>query len=243
MSSKMRRRVSSSWPLPLPNISVAFTTSCRSVFAVIASQKIWRPPWTTGMEAKRVVFICQGALPELGDMPEPRAILSSAVTTRCTKTLFASELSSSGSQSMPSGMLNETNESGIVAGLTHMSASGAHDWSLSRESNTAFESASNTTFSELVGALYSRHASKSVSCVSSSSKSPPLLTRTESSGISSACGVPGNIGSYLLPIVNVTWTKCAGSTRLVRFVTEFMSLPLSPSASSALSTSTRRMLT
>eukprot|EP00961_Rhodomonas_salina_P203948 2751807-Rhodomonas_salina.3 len=91
------------------------------------------PPRTTGIDAESVVFICCGSSPSLGDVGSAIASASLALTTRCTKTLLLrvscwSSASTVGSQSMPSGMLNDTKWSGTDAGLTHIWALGAHIW-------------------------------------------------------------------------------------------------------------------
>eukprot|EP00961_Rhodomonas_salina_P132962 1789842-Rhodomonas_salina.1 len=122
MSFLIRSRVSSVAFAADPTTISTFATSLRSVLAVMPSQKMFTPPSTTGMLAVNVVFICHGASPSLGLVgavcdPEPvLASLSTADTTRSTKTLLDSDLDGASKKSMPRGMLNTANWSGIEAG-------------------------------------------------------------------------------------------------------------------------------
>mmetsp|Transcript_34864 Transcript_34864/g.25207 ORF Transcript_34864/g.25207 Transcript_34864/m.25207 type:complete len:262 (-) Transcript_34864:169-954(-) len=199
MSLRMRRRESSDWDAAVPTTMSALATSTRSVLARTPSQKMLMPPWTTGIEAVSVVFICCGSAPLLG---WPVATSSMADTTRSTNTFSLSEELASGNQSIPRGMLKTTNWSGIDWGLTHMAAEGAHCC------ETALGGfgirASKTDLRSKESSSYWLHAWKSPLVVwslswNASSMKVPWPTRTESSGMS-----PVSMGLYWSPSVNVT---------------------------------------
>mmetsp|Transcript_29904 Transcript_29904/g.71900 ORF Transcript_29904/g.71900 Transcript_29904/m.71900 type:complete len:231 (+) Transcript_29904:1562-2254(+) len=203
MSSKMRRRESSSSLAADPRMRSTCTTSTRSVLAVMPSQKMLTPPRTTGMEALRVVFICHGASPAFGSVGSAAALawVSTAEMTMWTKTLLESVSACPSGvvsyQSTPSGMLKDAKLSGIEAGLTHMDAPGAQSW-------RSVVLKPSTAGNEYPGALvHCRHlctmpASPLAACTSS--KKVPLPARTESNGIKPLF----SLTAYLDPSVNVT---------------------------------------
>mmetsp|Transcript_28006 Transcript_28006/g.66207 ORF Transcript_28006/g.66207 Transcript_28006/m.66207 type:complete len:227 (+) Transcript_28006:137-817(+) len=206
--SMMRRRVSSVALAAVPTMISALATSLRSVLAVNPSQNILMPPATMGMEAVSVVFICRGSSPPLG---VPVAVGSSTLTTNSTKMLLLKSGDAWSSKiSAPSGMLKDTNASGIELGLAHMLVWGAQSWSTaSSKSPLATRPAVRPTswlLSEISSASSYSWQTCSLVVVS---KNVPRPARTESSGISplsylSAIGLLLTV--YLLPSVNVTCT-------------------------------------
>eukprot|EP00961_Rhodomonas_salina_P296859 3936716-Rhodomonas_salina.2 len=189
MFSLILRRESSDALTADPTTMCTFATSCRSVFAVMPSQKTLMPPATTGMLAVRVVFICHGASPLLGTSSSRLASRSSALTTKFTKTTLSRALEPAPKKSMPRGMLKETNWSGRDAGLAHMEALGPHSWrSVWLKSSTRGKEPP----------VHSKHL-----CVNAAvSKKTPFPARTESRGIRPAF----SLTPYFFPRVKVTWT-------------------------------------
>mmetsp|Transcript_29908 Transcript_29908/g.71936 ORF Transcript_29908/g.71936 Transcript_29908/m.71936 type:complete len:236 (+) Transcript_29908:670-1377(+) len=216
-SSRMRSRVSSSLLDADPTTMSTLATSARSVLAVKPSQKMLTPPATIGIEAVRVVFIWNGSPPALGAVGLPMlavgATVSTALTTSETKMLALRLLDAWPSKtSDPSGILKDTNWSGIELGLAHMLAWGPHSWSAASSKSPLVTrpterptSWSRSSLSSSASA-YSWHT---CSMLVEASRKVPRPTRTESSGMSpdsylSAFGLLLTV--YLLPRVNVTCT-------------------------------------
>mmetsp|Transcript_26766 Transcript_26766/g.19175 ORF Transcript_26766/g.19175 Transcript_26766/m.19175 type:complete len:231 (-) Transcript_26766:222-914(-) len=211
MSLMILRRVNSFPFLADPTIMSALATSLRSVLATMPSQKMLIPPSTIGIEAVSVVLTCHGFSPAPGSAPA-LASSSMALITMSTKMLLLRVLEALLSSTMdPSGILNDTNWSGISEGEAHIVDCGAHGCSsasLKRPFSGCVPSYDSPMRVVLLPAAYVWHVCSISSAASTSARNVPSPTRTESRGISpllkmSLLGLLFTLN--LSPSVNVTW--------------------------------------